>query len=956
MRQQFWTGAALGLLTISFLSVPSAPALDAPGPRQPIACPTLPDVDVRTASLSARSPAAPDAIAATAVSKSDVRRAALGRLEAEAPGVQVRWSSVTGGPRTIVPVSGAIAPARAGSPEDAGEAFIREHAELYGLDGTDLDGLELVRAYATSDTGVTHLQFVQKVNGIRVYGADIRLAVDPAGRVVWAGGELVPAASAVADASVWTLDATGAASAAAATINAEATPVVLATKGGPEDVTVLDMGPAFTEPATARRLLFPIAPGVVVPAWNLLLAERGPGNLYVVTVDARTGKLLARHNLTRYGGGPTDARFLVFTGDSPQPNLPSASSSPRHAERVLVAPGSSILDASPGGWVGSEAVTAGNNVRAVEDRDANNSGGAMAAGDTQFVFSPALDNPINTGKANTDAAIVNLFYWNNFTHDYLLRLGFDEAAGNFQAVNATGSGRGNDAVNADAQDGAGMNNANFGTPPDGSAPRMQMFLWNGGFDGSFDQTIIIHEYCHGLSTRLIGGPDYVDGLTGPQSGGMGEGWSDWYGLTILTPPDAAADGQYVVGGYATRDFFAGVRHFPYSTKMAVNPLTYSDIDPATGNVFGDPTEVHNVGEVWCSTLWEVRANFIAAYGPQAGKALCERLVTDGMKFSVNNPSFTDARDGILVADQVRTGGANQCLIWQGFAKRGVGYGAFSLNGSATNVRESFDLPPWCESEGQPSFNQKSYDEADTMVRIRVGDADLAAQTTVAVNVTATSGDAEAVTLTRTTGIPGLFQADVPIARRAASSGNGALDVAVGDTLTVTYTDATGGQARTATSRVVRRVDLLSDSLEQGATNWKAGRFVLSTERSASPSHAWSDSPGTNYSDNTVYRLQLKPKFDLSNGVGSRLVFSHSFFTEPGYDLCIVEAKAKGVREWKTIAVFSGSQANFETVSLDLGDFDGKSGVKIRFNLVSDPFVNDQGWWIDDVEVQTGRTN
>jgi hypothetical protein len=93
-----------------------------------------------------------------------------------------------------------------------------------------------------------------------------------------------------------------------------------------------------------------------------------------------------------------------------------------------------------------------------------------------------------------------------------------------------------------------------------------------------------------------------------------------------------------------------------------------------------------------------------------------------------------------------------------------------------------------------------------------------------------------------------------------------------------------------------------------------------------------------------------------NGVGSRLVFKQSFDTEPGYDLCIVEAKGKGSPQWRTIAVFSGSQPEFESVSLDLSAFDGKTKVSIRFSLITDPFVNEGGWWIDDVQVQTGRTN
>ena len=66
---------------------------------------------------------------------------------------------------------------------------------------------------------------------------------------------------------------------------------------------------------------------------------------------------------------------------------------------------------------------------------------------------------------------------NNWIHDKTYALGFTESAGNFQTNNFGKGGLGNDAVQADAQDGSGTNNANFNTPPDGSAGRMQMFLW-----------------------------------------------------------------------------------------------------------------------------------------------------------------------------------------------------------------------------------------------------------------------------------------------------------------------------------------------------------------------------------------------------------------------------------------------------------------------------------------------
>lgn len=107
------------------------------------------------------------------------------------------------------------------------------------------------------------------------------------------------------------------------------------------------------------------------------------------------------------------------------------------------------------------------------------------------------------------------------------RYGFTEVAGNFQQYNFGRGGREGDAVIANAQDGSGFNNANFMTPPDGTNGRMRMYLWNTANpyrDGDFEAGIVIHEYSHGLSTRLTGGPLNSGCLGWGESGGMGEGW------------------------------------------------------------------------------------------------------------------------------------------------------------------------------------------------------------------------------------------------------------------------------------------------------------------------------------------------------------------------------------------------------------------------------------------------
>ncbi len=132
MRRLLVTGAALGLLALSTLQVPNSTANAAAPPlRGPLPCPTLPDVDIRTALISSSALLAPEAIEGAAMAKSDARRTQVVELEAAAPGVQIRWSALTSGPRLIVPVTGAVTEARTGTPADIGAAFIRANAALY---------------------------------------------------------------------------------------------------------------------------------------------------------------------------------------------------------------------------------------------------------------------------------------------------------------------------------------------------------------------------------------------------------------------------------------------------------------------------------------------------------------------------------------------------------------------------------------------------------------------------------------------------------------------------------------------------------------------------------------------------------------------------------------------------------------------------------------------------------
>ncbi|KAJ2854018.1 hypothetical protein J3B02_002878 [Coemansia erecta] len=361
-------------------------------------------------------------------------------------------------------------------------------------------------------------------------------------------------------------------------------------------------------------------------------------------------------------------------------------------------------DASPKGWVVSNT-TIGNNVWAQSNPEGNagfehkyRPVAAITVDDTSqktVVFDFPLDLSMQP-SAYTDFSIAQLFYTVNKMHDLAFLYGFDEAAGNFQDVNYSGKGKGNDAVVAFAQDGSTMNNAQFMSPPDGQHGIMRMYLWNTtepNRDGSLEQDIVAHEFTHGISSRLTGGPSNADCLNSGEAGGMSEGWSDAVASVLRIRPSHTRSLNLAVGGYT---FGSNIRTYPYSTSMQVNPLTYGMLNSAQFN------EVHKIGEVWASILYEIMWNLIDSLGIAQdlfardlakGNCLFLQAIFNAMKLQPCNPDFVQARDAILQAEDNITGAKNKCSLWQAFAKRGLGEGA--LSGSSKR-KEDFAIPKECK--------------------------------------------------------------------------------------------------------------------------------------------------------------------------------------------------------------------------------------------------------------------
>lgn len=732
---------------------------------------------------------------------------------------------------------------------------LRGHAQAFGLRNADVADIAVTDHYTDAYNGVTHVYLRQRYNGIEVVDADINANVARDGSIISLNSSFVRNLAAKVKGKA-TMSAEASVKAASRQLGTRA-PGQLKVRnvpGGAERAVTFARNGISLELIPTKLVYQPVKGGNLQLARQVELYELDAEHWWNVRVDAATGAILARTDYVSHA----DDTYNVFA-------IPKES--PSDGGRTLEvnpATGASLnswhnLDGN--GATRETGNTTGNNVLAYSDRDNNNlpdlnssPNGTVSGNNLTFDFPLDLtDRP----EDYRDAAVTNLFYWNNVIHDVLYGYGFDEKSGNFQFNNfGPSNGKGGDPVRAEAQDGSGRNNANFATPPDGFAPRMQMFEWRSsadnpilvntgslagntyfgpmaGFgeslvttgpitgdvvfvgrgcdpdypvgnvppipddpyladpdgkialidrgactfvskvkkaedegalmvivvnnnpappvpmggadptitipsvmisqadgaawkaaplpfnvtvsdgtggepdrDSDLDSTVIIHEYGHGVSNRLTGGPGNAGCLQNAEE--MGEGWSDLLALMLTAKPgqegaDARGMGTYV--NFEGPDG-AGIRPTPYSTDLEVDDVTYQDVIDTDGVTLSIP---HGVGYAWASMVWEVYWNLVDEHGfnpdiygswDSGGNNLALQLMIDGMKFQKCSPGFEDGRDAILKADVALTGGENECLIWAGFAKRGLGYSA--KQGSSKKTGDgvaAFDLPPKCAGAG-----------------------------------------------------------------------------------------------------------------------------------------------------------------------------------------------------------------------------------------------------------------
>ena len=678
---------------------------------------------------------------------------AAAQAEVEQLGATVRWTPF-GTPQSLIRHGDFLATDLPGdSPSAAARAWLDQHRSLYQLDSAS-DLVVHAQIPLGDDAYVVVLR--QLVGGLAIAPdgmATIGLvgSAEQGWSVAYAGSTLVGQDSLTVSprlAGAARLSMRNAVVEAAADAGADVADSTVTTTGTQAGWRVLDIEGIEAE-QYVRQVAFPVPGAGIRTAYETVYYD-GAEEGYRYFVDAATGEVLFRESIVAAHSADNPS-WDVFPSlpqtAAPKPpwNFPSADTrqvwcwtdAPRC--RMAVANDAARVAWDVDARTGEPTFTTiGNAVDAAEWwLGAAGGPGQRPTSDSRTYHFPWTnvwhtsrchsDNFVPGGN-DIDASVTNLFVQNWRMHDWSYRLGFTEETWNAQdfnfGVNTAGE---NDPVIARAQSGAlagSLNNATMATRPDGLPSIMSMFIWmpqaNAFYGpcviGDYDLGVIGHEYTHMIENRLIG---KGAGRSGFHAGAMGESWGDLVGMEYQNEYGFVRGNEFArvaTGAYATGNQTRGIRNYNMAFPSAGQfPQQGREVPVGTlhfGAMGYDITgpQVHADSQIWSATNYDIRRLLLERYpgsSPQVQQQCADgerplhqcpgnrrwiQLVFDAMLLMPTAPTMLDARDAYFAADLMRFGGANQDLLWQGFARRGFGVNASVGGVGDTDPVPSFESP------------------------------------------------------------------------------------------------------------------------------------------------------------------------------------------------------------------------------------------------------------------------
>jgi len=499
------------------------------------------------------------------------------------------------------------------------------------------------------------------------------------------------------------------------------------------------------------------------------------------------------------------------------------------------------------------------------------------------------------------------------------------------------------------------------------------------YDGDVDNGIIAHEFGHGISNRLVAGPSNTGCLSNEDQ--MGEGWSDFFTLVTTLKPDELGSDRAGIGTYVSRENTNGngIRANPYSTDISIDDDTYDDVPSFSRNAETGAPPIHAAGSVWASMLWDMYWDLVDEYGfsddlinGELGNNIAVRLVMEGMKMTSCSPGFVDGRNGILAADEFLYEGANSCIIWKAFARRGMGENASQGNSNLYNDGTAdYNPPPGCIKEVKLNKSILSTDPLADVVDPGAG---------VEIVLTVRNDKDETATgVTLTEEIPaGCTASD--ISDDGEVVGNEVVweigDLATGSENTYTYTLNVNPNVQSKTKYI--------DGFEAGGFDWvNLSDSANDPSLESNPFFVGSDNLGLGANSGTNAHfiadvpIETRENLLLTTGLeidgdNPGIRFFHNYNTESGTDGVLFQVSTDGGNkfleipelffkngypraiQYRTFVVpflsaFSGNSNGWVDTWIDLNQYKGQE-IFVRFRFGSNDSEGGVGYAMDDFEL------
>lgn len=689
--------------------------------------------------------------------------AALDSLKAaaSAPNMKVRWNDFGGSPDVIYDF--ASQPFN-GTAEEAGRAFLSQNAALFGI--SDVNNLRVFNQRAA--LGGYLIRFQQTFNGIPVKDGGIGLVMNANKQVIMASG---PFFRNVAVDTQPALSAEQARSAAAADLNQFNVQLPsYITNLLQTGLNNLSQQAAIVNNIEPQLGIYPTADGFRL-AWKVAKFSTNPFGLYMVTIDAHTGETLARKDFVNFQQAP---QAFPFTADvypkyptitqelKDQSIISNCNGTPCGQERVQLRSfdQSNVVTGVNGTLTGTHALV--NNALATKQPFPQ-----AALGTWHFRQNNPTGFEGRTNEADQFAEPaehqdeINSFFFVTYLLEYVDYL---HVAGDRQTAGGSEGDFPNDYPNKTVPLPATVHIPNIylaldaagGTLPSPTDPDLAKKVL--GLDNAFalnltsliegvtatkspvvvnptsyghgyllndlalEGTVPYHEGMHAITSPIAG-------LEGdPEGSALNEGQADMWAFTITDNPSL---GDYVVNAKGYRDRARSRGKDPDSIayiRSALSTLKYSDIGTITMAPDTYDFEEHYDGEIYMSTMWDIREMMNRVYPqesykrprPKDGQAL--KIVTKGTEIFERDflgsmyvlgttapDTMVKARDAMIIADQMLyptdsadadSPGKNRAMIEQIFAAHEMGVNALEVTGGRATI--STQVTPFAGGQAAPS--------------------------------------------------------------------------------------------------------------------------------------------------------------------------------------------------------------------------------------------------------------